>query len=121
MDTSPWALQVGNISTCVEQIKHDDGLNAMRRKHLHMRGADALLVSPLLWLVETSPHAWSRFGGNDEGSQDLRNISTCVEQIVSRFGQRGLRQKHLHMRGADFISGGEVYLVEETSPHAWSR
>ena len=70
---------------------------------------------------ETSPHAWSRYGYPADWVDQLRNISTCVEQICQSLSLKNLVEKHLHMRGADrgmaSLSSGAI----ETSPHAWSR
>ena len=49
-----------NISTCVEQIAAGRRAAQSCRKHLHMRGADAVSPGVDLDNQETSPHAWSR-------------------------------------------------------------
>ncbi len=49
-----------NTSTYVEQTRSSFDGREVTRKHLHIRGADALRSS--LWrpLLETPPHTWSR-------------------------------------------------------------
>ena len=111
----------GNISTCVEQILPTSGRRTSSEKHLHMRGADLVAIVWPPTNGETSPHAWSRFSGWWRSRTMDRNISTCVEQMTKRRRRSSWRQKHLHMRGADIMSGISRVAVRETSPHAWSR
>ena len=73
-----------NISTCVEQIALLCRHRRKGRKHLHMRGADLSTVQVTGAVVETSPHAWSRFPTKIKIKNKRRNISTCVEQMTQR-------------------------------------
>ena len=90
-----------NISTCVEQT---------------VEGTFVLSTK-----TETSPHAWSRPSLFVAKCLMDRNISTCVEQTAYRSPYQPPVRKHLHMRGADFLSLSSIVTVVETSPHAWSR
>ena len=90
-------------------------------KHLHMRGADPKSKPLLMRSVETSPHAWSRPLNTPTIRMLFGNISTCVEQTSASYRPSCLRQKHLHMRGADFGQRDKSRCPIETSPHAWSR
>ena len=51
----------------------------------------------------------------------MRNISTCVEQILLGLDPKKINEKHLHMRGADLVSFVTFLPSLETSPHALSR
>ena len=113
--------QARNISTCVEQIRFVDNFPTFYGKHLHMRGADLVRYVGQTVQKETSPHAWSRWNINLNATLSRRNISTCVEQIFKLCDHFFIRQKHLHMRGADIESLRAYQLNLETSPHAWSR
>ena len=86
-----------------------------------MRGADFLSPPCSAFLVETSPHAWSRQPSIFQQDRRYRNISTCVEQTCPVSSPASPRRKHLHMRGADYISLAYDRIKKETSPHAWSR
>ena len=114
-------MQGGNISTCVEQTSTHRQRPAPDQKHLHMRGADSRPECSSRSSQETSPHAWSRPNRGRSSITSARNISTCVEQ-TRFYGLLCMRhKKHLHMRGADMALGMITRMVEETSPHAWSR
>ena len=112
---------VGNISTCVEQIRPANCHTGTPRKHLHMRGADHHGSRHAGGKQETSPHAWSRFFGPCLDFEDAGNISTCVEQIQGQDTLEASSGKHLHMRGADIKLSQPDQRYSETSPHAWSR
>ena len=90
-ETSPhaWSRPLGsrthddigrNISTCVEQTAPTCKMRYGRKKHLHMRGADAVMMTTTQTAIETSPHAWSRLYFAKNLLVSVRNISTCVEQ-----------------------------------------
>ena len=92
---------VRNISTCVEQTPEDFKLYKVAWKHLHMRGANVEVFLFLVFLLETSPHAWSKLVKPTSQSRTNRNISTCVEQTPHMLSMSTGMLKHLHMRGAN--------------------
>ena len=55
----------------------------------------------LIFLTETSPHAWRKLSSHNLTSDTFRNISTCVEKTLRR--------------ASVFPS------LRETSPHAWRK
>ena len=91
----------GNISTYVEQTLLFRLLEPEGRKHLHIRGADALHPLPSLRILETSPHTWSRPIKLRDLGYGYGNISTYVEQTCAMPWASRLTKKHLHIRGAD--------------------
>ena len=66
-----------------------------------MRGANIILESNITYVLETSPHAWSKLLVPVAKQNLRRNISTCVEQTASCQGLVNANGKHLHMRGAN--------------------
>ena len=74
-----------------------------------------------LSMQETSSHAWSRPLEDVLVVMAYGNISTCVEQTPAGLSARAMREKHLHMRGADTSRVIGTSYERETSPHAWSR
>ncbi len=54
-------------------------------------------------------------------TNNRRNISTCVEQTRCVLDVRDVREKHLHMRGANKSAQDLRPAAVETSPHAWSK
>ena len=132
LETSPhaWSKHQGpqetasgcrNISTCVEQTYARMRVLTPPRKHLHMRGANMEYTILIKNLAETSPHAWSKQVRRGSSAYRGGNISTCVEQTISRTQPKIITKKHLHMRGANPRFQQEFGFCRETSPHAWSK
>ena len=91
------------------------------KKHLHMRGANQKIAALLAAKEETSPHAWSKLLSVVIALVISGNISTCVEQTTGVDNAKALKEKHLHMRGANKTTVKASTLFMETSPHAWSK
>ncbi len=109
------------ISTCVEQTPLRARSPAFFTVHLHVRGADFVAVAHFVFVIGSSPRAWSRLATIPRRDDHVRFISTCVEQTRPLRYPLFITPVHLHVRGADWTTYAWNAGHGGSSPRAWSR
>ena len=91
------------------------------KKHLHVRGENAIASTSPNFGIETPPRAWRKLLSTMLLLPMPGNTSTCVEKTFSTLAPDDSSQKHLHVRGENFSA---AYIDEygmETPPRAWRK
>ena len=111
----------GNTSTYVEKIVSCSLITFLQQKHLHIRGENCRSRLTGTDQRETPPHTWRKSTKTWKPSGCLRNTSTYVEKIYPPSLSNADDQKHLHIRGENFLVRFIVPLQTETPPHTWRK
>ena len=73
-----------------------------RRKHLHGRGEDQIVLELVQIGLETPPRTWRRLRFSRLLLKPFRNTSTDVEKTSLTIVLKIVNQKHLHGHGEDY-------------------
>src|SRR5690606_5298142 len=69
----------------------------------------------------SSPRAWGKRLVNDDGSEVIRFIPTCVGQTLARRWPTRRDAVHPHVRGANAPPAAALLSVIGSSPRAWGK
>ncbi|SQI36100.1 Uncharacterised protein [Leminorella richardii] len=112
---------LGNTSTYVEKTQPLHQECTFDKKHLHVRGEDAVPACQITLTSETPPRTWRRRRPTSRNIACTRNTSTYVEKTNVEGLRVSRAQKHLHVRGEDSVVWPNSAICWETPPRTWRR
>ena len=114
-----WTAARRFIPTCVGNTIAQAVQSGKLTVHPHMRGEYLLVVTLLVVVRGSSPHAWGILPPLRQARLCLRFIPTCVGNTGKPLAGRHCGTVHPHMRGEYFRHSANKRNPGGSSPHAW--